>query len=753
MIKYGFPINFVFRNPPLVFLLLLFSLVDVLGQSSAPQNQSDYLLDVRPTTSEIIIDGDLKEEVWKNAALADNFWVSYPVDHQQVPDELQTEVRMTYDDQYMYFGITCYGDNDYVIQTLKRDKDIARGDGFGLVIDPVNAKTNGFAFGVNAAGAQTEVLLSGLTGNRNNRGPSSVNSAWDNKWFSEVKSYPDRWTIEFAIPFKSLRFKEDISTWGINFFRWESKTNSVHTWAPVPIEFWELDLGYTGALHWEKPPKRVKSNVTVIPYALGAVGNDYETEPTSSLNDAQAGVDAKIAVTSSMNFDLTVNPNFSQVDVDQQVTNLSLFNIRFPERRLFFLENSDVFEDFGIPPMRPFFSRTIGLDADRNPIPILYGARLSGNINNKLRMGLMNLQTKETTEYLSQNYTSFAFHQQVFSRSIVKGYFHNRTALNSPVEDYNRNAGLEFIYRSTDGRTQAFGGGGKSFTPGLESQDYFYNVGAGYYNKSINLYGNLSGVGNNYVTDMGFVQGNMYYDAVRDTSIRVGYHHWYSNVAYTFYPKNEKIISHKLSNVYIVDVDSAMNLLNTQVRFSYDLNRVNTSSASISYQYREVALLFPFSFLEDEFLEPGMYDNSSGQVNFNSDQRKTFVFSSGVMVGSFYGGIRTRYRVGLKYRVQPWGNFSLRLEQNDLYFPKPYSDGRFLLISPRMEINFSKSVFWTTFVQYNTQADNFNLNSRLQWRFLPMSDVFLVYSDNYALEFWGPKSRALVLKVNYWLNL
>jgi hypothetical protein len=124
-----------------------------------------------------------------------------------------------------------------------------------------------------------------------------------------------------------------------------------------------------------------------------------------------------------------------------------------------------------------------------------------------------------------------------------------------------------------------------------------------------------------------------------------------------------------------------------------------------------------------------------------------------MMYGSFYGGTRVRYLVGLKFRAQPWGNFSINFEQNDLNFPEPYDKEQLILLSPRIEINFSKSLFWTTFLQYNTQHDNFNINSRLQWRFLPMSDVYLVYTDNYAVEFWGPKNRGLVLKVNYWLNL
>ena len=722
---------------------------------SLTSGESVYSLNVKKTSEKILVDGVLSESVWTQAEIATDFWMSFPVDGEKAPDELKTQVQMTYDDQNIYLGVICYGSDDYVIQTLKRDIDLNKGDGFGLVIDPVNKKTNGFAFGVNPVGVQTELLITGSTGRRtkDERVTSGINVAWDNKWQSVVKNYPDKWIIEIAIPFKTLRFKEDNGEWGINFFRFDAKTNSIHTWSPVPIEFWEIDLGYTGTIHWETIPKKSRTNISVIPYVLGSTFKDQEIENSKAENNFKAGLDGKIAVTSSLNFDVTINPNFSQVEVDEQVTNLTLFDIRLPERRLFFLENSDIFEDFGIPPMRPFFSRKIGLDDQGNAIPILYGARLSGNVNDKLRIGLMNLQTQKTDEFLGQNYTAFAFHQRVLERSVIKGYLHNRSALDADQSDYNRNMGLEFQFRSKDGRVLAFGGGGKSFSPGINSGQYFYNSGAGYDNKNISAYTNFAGVGPNYIADMGFFNGQDYYDASRDTVIRIGYHHQFTRFSYTIYPENTKINSHVISMRHILDLDTTFSLLNHEFELSYGLNQANTGSTLLSYQYKGVELLYPFGFTEGEPLQPGFYIINSAEISYNSDQRSRFVFKAAVLYGSFYNGIRNRFLVGLKYRAQPWGNFSINLEQNDLKFPAPFGNARLLLLSPRIEINFSNSLFWTTFIQYNTQADNFNINSRFQWRFLPMSDVYLVYTDNYALEFWGPKNKSLVLKVNYWLNL
>jgi len=741
----------------IIFSLIFFKIIVANAQES--QNnilQEKYRFNIRNTSENILVDGELSEEVWKNTEIISDFWMSYPVDDRKVEKGLQTEVMMTHNDQYIYIGVICHGDDDYIIQTLKRDTDFNKGDGFGIVIDPVNERTNAFTFGVSPAGVQTELLITAQTGRRETlepgRVPQGTNMAWDNKWFSEVKNFPEKWTIEIAIPFKTLRFKNTKKTWGINFFRLDAKTNSIHTWSPVPIEFMEFDLGYTGALVWENPPQKAKTNISLIPYVLGSTSKDYETNERRE-NDFQAGVDGKVAITSSLNFDVTINPDFSQVEVDEQITNLTLFDIRLPEKRLFFLENSDIFEDFGIPPMRPFFSRKIGLDDDGIPIPIIYGARLSGNINNDLRVGLMNMQTRKTDEFLAQNYTSVALHQQVLSRSIIKGYFHNRAALNSPNADFNRNMGLEFLYRSSDGRFQSFAGGGKSFSPGLTSKSYFYNLAVGYDNRNISVYTNLAGIGNNYRADMGFIMGQEYYDASRDTTVYIGYHHWFTRFNYTLYMNTSKIIYHKFGGRYIWDVDSAFSSINSEAELNYELSFTNTGKINATYNHTTLDLLFPFSFIDGEPLPAGIYTYDYGEILYDSDQRKRFIFKGGIQYGSFYNGTRTRYILGLKYRAQPWGNFEINIENNDLRFPDPYGKDNLLLISPRIEINFSKSIFWTTFLQYNTQNDNFNINSRLQWRFKPMSDVYLVYTDNYAVEFWGVKNRAVVLKINYWLNL
>ena len=745
--------------------LLLWFLVlsPCLVYSFSPKDSSSRRNEVAvlKTVDKISVDGKLEEAIWQDAPTADNFWMSFPVDDRRAPEEFQTEVRLTYDDQFLYIGAICKGPNDHIIPTLKRDaREFWAGDVFGVLIDPVNEATNGFTFCTNPAGVQYEALISGRTGTRaemNSRssGNSAFNTAWDNAWFVEVTHAVDHWTVEMAIPFKTLRFDPEKDNWGVNFTRGEPRSNAWHTWSPVPVQFLTLDLGYTGIMRWEKELKRNKSNIAVIPYALTQSARDFE-EGTPGEVQFRTGADAKIAITSSLNLDLTINPDFSQVDVDEQVTNLTTFNIRFPERRLFFLENSDLFANFGIPPMRPFFSRRIGLDLDGNTIPIDYGARLSGNLNKDLRIGMMNMQTRATDDFASQNYTSVTAHQRLFQRSVIKGYFHNRSMVgNGDAErDYNRIGGMEFNYLSRDAKWRGFAGYGFSQSDGFEGDNYYYNIGGGYDGRHINVYSNISGIGQNYYADMGWLPFADHYDADNDTTIHIGFQHLFSRFSYTFYPENpDKVNAKSIGIRHVQDVSNSWETLQNRLELNYITTFASTAALTIELTHQENRLLFPFDFAEEANHSPGLYKSDFIGANYRSDFRKFFSYQLGFQVGTFYGGDRFETSLTLGYRAQPWGNFRMTFVYNNLQFGDPYGDTDLFLISPKFEFNFNRNLFWTTFLQYNTQRDNFNINSRLQWRFKPMSDLFIVYSDNYFVEQWGPKNRALVLKLNYWLNL
>ncbi len=741
-----------------ILLLLSVEIIECWSQADfGAQIQQDYRAAIEYTDVDIKIDGILDDAHWQSAQKMSDFWMSFPVDDRRVDKDYDTEVMLAYDDKNIYVAAICHGKGPYLTPTLKRDADEWwAGDLFTIVLDPLNEKSNAALFGLNTAGVQMDVLLLGGTYVRSNEGGAKFSPAWDQTWYGETQVYEDKWTLEMAIPLKSLRYAEK-EVWGINFSRNVSKFNHWHSWTPIPIQFMVCDLGHTAALEWDKKPKKTKSNIAAIPYVLTSSTKDFQSGDPSDQNIRMGG-DAKVAITSSLNLDLTINPDFSQVDVDEQVTNLSTVNIRFPERRLFFLENSDIFSDFGIPPMRPFFSRRIGLDDEGNTIPIAYGARLSGYANKYLRIGAMNLQTRQNEEFAAQNYTSLSAHQQVFGRSLLKGYFHNRSATSdgsSPSGEYNRIGGAEFLYLSQDSKWRVFSGYGLSWTEGLSGDNYFYNAAVGYDATNIGFYTNISGVGNNYRSDVGFIPRFDHYDAVNDVVNKVGYHHGFTRFTYRFYPEdNTKVNLHELLFFNILDyTKDGFDLIQNTTRAGYAINFTNTSSARVLFTHEEQGLLYPFAFTTENPLPTGAYKFNYIEARYNSDIRRDIGFNLGYRVGQFYNGDRSEYSLNLRYRKQPWGNFSMNFVYNTIDFPDEYGSIELFLISPKIELNFTRNLFWTTFLQYNTQAENFNINSRLQWRFNPLSDLFLVYSDNYATDIWGPKNRGIVLKMNYWLNL
>lgn len=727
-----------------IAFLITISVSVIHAQSVDNRETNQY--HIQKISDKITLDGVPDEPVWQTITPAADFWEQWPDDQKKAL--LNTEVRMAFNEQFLYISAVMTEKPGYkhIIPTLKRDADnFFDGDNFILVLDPVNERSNGFIFGVNAGGAQMEGML----------GASEPDWSWDNKWFVETKNNPDNWTIEMAIPFKSLRFVAGQHQWGINFVRSDLKNNQYDAWAHVPVQFQTIDIGYTGALIWDDLPPAVNSNISIIPYLSGGLSKDFEAQEASVFKP-NAGLDAKIALTSSLNLDLTFNPDFSQVDVDEQQTNLTRFDIFFPEKRTFFLENADLYSEFGIPPIRPFFSRTIGLNADAEAVPILYGARVSGNLNQNWRLGAFNIQTRAYQGEYGQNNTAFTLHRKLFERSVVKLLFTNRQSTDGSKfvqDDYGRNLGGEFNYVTADGQWTLWQTYHTSFKPGLNGKNQFMNTGFFYAGKKMNALVDVANIGENYYADMGFISRIENNDALRDTTIRVGFKHIFVQVELLKYPEDKKVNLHQsgIENYIAVNPDFSFNEWTVTLR--HTLKYQNTGYLNFRLENSLQELLYPFTFTDEEPLPAGRYNSTGMAIEYQSDQRKSFALFAGIGGGTFYNGTRASLKTGISYRKQPWGNFTMGFEYNDLAFPNPYGHTQLFLISPKAEIAFSRNLFWTTFLQYNTQDDNFNINSRFQWRFKPMSDLFLVYSDNYAVEFFGPKNRALVLKFNYWITL
>lgn len=737
-------------SKPFLISWILFSSLTVVAQENAVNFQQDYRLAITKTAESIKLDGDFTESAWKQAETNSPFWKKFPNDEGR--PKRNTDIRITYDDKFLYIAVTAWDSGAAFIQSLKRDIGHDGNDAIGIILDPTNQRTNGFFFVVNAFNAQSEDQLP--------LDDESTSWSWDNKWYSVTKRLPDRWTAEIAIPFKSIRYRADKLIWGLNFVRVDAKSNEYSTWTHVPLNFKSMDLGYTGAMHWKEPPPQPGSNLVLIPYITSNVISDQENG-TATQTSANAGFDAKVALSSSLNLDLTVNPDFSQVEVDQQVTNLTRFSIFFPERRTFFLENADLFAQYGIPPVRPFYSRTIGLDKEGNKIPILFGARVSGNITKSTRIGFMNMQTGRKGAYSPENYTAASISQRVLKRSVVKAYFLNREnaitqeeRIKSPLDAYGRNAGLEFNYNNLKGDWSGWAAYHHSFKPGIRKDNQFIDAGINYNGRKFSFLLNTGTLGTQYYTDMGFVERINNYDAVRDTTIRLGFKQLYNEWGYRIISKKGAVTNYSLglTNYLVFNPDNSPNERSHELE--YQMQFKNTGFLFVFANTNQVQLQYPSSFTDGDPLPIATYIYHQAGLGFQTDFRKPVSIFMRITGGGFYNGHYQSVRTTLTLRKQPHLNIALTAEYNKLQFPGSYGHNELLLIAPRIEMNFTTNLFWTTFLQYNTQRNNFNVNSRLQYRFKPMSDFFLVYTDNYFTDpLFRNKNRALVFKMNYWLNL
>ncbi len=739
--------------PKLIVTFILFFVATVQvfcrGGGSGDFHQQ-YQLHINRAKTLIKIDGDLSDSAWSNAPTAGDFWKKYPNDLGKATRK--TEVKMLFDDNFLYISFVCHDSADVIIQSLKRDVGHDNNESVVIVLDPMDQRQDGFWFVLNAFNAQSEDQLHYGT---------QITYSWDNKWYSQTKRYADRWTAEIAIPFKTLRYSTSRKAWGINFVRVDEKNFEYSTWTHVPSNFRSSDLGYTGALVWDEPPPSPGKNMVFIPYTTGGIDGDQENGRPTKTN-FNAGFDSKLAVTPSLNLDLTLNPDFSQVEVDKQVTNLTRYDIFLPEKRGFFLENADLFGGYGAPGyISPFYSRTIGLDRNGNRIPIIGGARLSGNVSKSTRIGVMNMQTGSKGDYYAENFTAVSVNQTVFKRSAVKGYFLNRESfapeaikLKDPLNNWGRNSGLEFDYSNLPGTWTGYASYHQSYKPGITNEDKYIETGGTYSNKHLKLSLDALSVGTNYYTDMGYVQRISNYDAVRDTSIRVGFKNLYNSIAYNIFPAHGKIGQHQLDleTIYYFNPDYSFN--EREHTFKYNLNFKNTSGFMATAFADEVNLLYPVAFTKGTPLPKARYSYANFSAGYYSDTRKILSYNIAGGGGSFYNGSLQTYTGGVTWRKQPHINVTLQAEYDKLNFPGTYGTSELMLLSSNIEINFSTKIFWTTFLQYNTQQNNYNINSRFQYRYKPMSDIFLVYTDNYfTTPLLKNKNRAIVFKMNYWLNL
>lgn len=735
------------------------------------QNLPGAELKIKKAIDEIKLDGILDEQSWIKADIADNWYENFPTD--SLPSPFQTEARITFNDEFIYASFVCYDDDTPdVVSTLRRDFNYQLNDNISIIFSPYNDKLNGYFFNVTPVGAQREGTVSnGGIGN------NAFNTYWDNKWYSKVVRYKDKWVVEMAIPFKSFRYKSDVKEWNITFDRLDKKRNIKSAWVRTPRQYYTGNLAYVGQLVWEDPIPVAKTNISIIPYVSGGSFVDKEVSPTNDTSEIQGGFDAKIGVTPSMNLDLTLNPDFSQIEVDEQIINLSRFEFQFPERRQFFLENSDLFEDAGFERARPFFSRRIGIVRDTagfvQKVPILYGARLSGLINEKWRMGLMNMQTKEMLELglPAQNYTVATlqrkfFEQSSFSMTFVNKesfgveegdslkYFHpsifKRTDSknNLTPNTFNRVLDADLVLRSKDNKWYHSSSLAQSFDAQNEADRLSGSAVFQYSDPNLNVDFGAFFINENFNPEVGFVPGSFVYPGQK------GY---YSKIAYKFYTKNDIILYSGpitgISDTFLPDGT----LVDREFTAGYTFKFQNSSEFAIEYANIFQKLTFdfnPISMINNRlYLEGEEFTWNTISVSYLSDSSKRFNYFLNSTYGGLYNGTNLNLSGQLNFRFQPYVYLSMRFDYNNLELPDAYGKEELFLVGPKLDVTFTDQIFFTGYFQYNNLTENMNLNARFQWRYKPASDIFIVYTENYFPTNLTSKNRALVFKITYWFNL
>ena len=717
--------------------------------STQSYSQNTRMYTVQQVEQEPQIDGFLEEAVWEQSPWGNNFVQYFPSDSLEA--KYQTSFKVFCTETTLYIGFKANYQNDQVVvSSLKRDFGALTNDNVSLLFDTFNDGTNAFFFGVTPYGVQREGLVS--------EGGASFNNTWDVKWRAEAQRFKEYYTVEIAIPLTSLKFIEGSTSWRFRAYRWNVQSNEQSTWVQVPQNQLLSSLAYMGRLKFETPLGKSRTPMAIIPYANGIVQKDFIADNTSQ--SVKKGVDAKIAVSDGLNLDITLNPDFSNVEVDDIFTNLTRFELRLPEKRQFFIDNNDLFENLGntFSGARPFFSRRIGLAQNKEGAliqnEIIGGLRLSGKITEDWRLGALYIQTAADAdnEIAAFNNLMTTVQRKVGKRSNVNFFLVNRQATareryRSTDQEHNRVIGADYNLASADnffrGRLHVH----KSLQPG-DHKGNFSTQAVFFYNpREWLVITDISLVDKDFRADLGFVP--------RTDVIRLG-----QAVQRIFYPQKSIFNTHRLMLLLLNDHKPSESFRKTDHTYSlrYEAQFRNLANASIYLSKIYTYLNFSFDPSQKEESIPlpmnTFYNYNQIQLNYESNNKKLLTYGIDITLGQFFNGSIHSFITDINYRMQPYANIGFNFRYDSINLPAPYSSNKLLLLSSKLELTFTKKLFWNTLIQYSSQRENVGINSRLQWRFAPLSDLYFVYNDNYiSTNQLIPRFRSVNLKLTYWINL
>jgi hypothetical protein len=375
--------------------------------------------------------------------------------------------------------------------------------------------------------------------------------------------------------------------------------------------------------------------------------------------------------------------------------------------------------------------------------PVQAGARLSGKIGDQWRLGLMNMQTGSAGQISAANFTVAALQKKVLGRSNIGAFFVNK--FNTGDEDpdhFNRVAGIEFNLASTDSKWVGKTFYHQSFNPDNLKQSSVAAAALTYSTQKWLASFNQAYVGNGYSAETGFIRRRNYFQLN-------------PTLGYKFFPSNTKVANHGPTAELDFFYNLQGQLTDRQSELSYSFQWLSRSQFSVGVSQDFVKLQSPFDPTNTGIvpLEVGQeFTWSNVQFEYASNARRLFNYSFGALYGGYFNGERFGIEGECNYRVQPYGSLGLITAFNRLLLPQPYGNVNLFLFGPKLDVTFTDKLFLTTFVQYNSQVENLNVNIRFQWRYAPVSDLFLVYTNNSDTQNFASKNRALVVKMSYYFN-
>jgi hypothetical protein len=699
-----------------------------------------------------VIDGVVNDAIWETVAPHSTFTQQDP--QLGEPATERTEVRLLFGPTAVYVSFVCFDvdPSKIIVSQSKRDASLAETEAVILVFDTFNDNQNAFVFGTNPLGIEYDgqVAREGQTSGQTfgggggsaaagtqRGGISAFNPNWDGDWTVRAQVTERGWEAEMAIPLKTLRYDAGPDkTWGFNVMRnIRHKNEQVYlSFIPRGFDIYRISLA-ADVPGLDMPQRR---DIKLIPYALGQANYDY-TRPSDQLDrDFRVGIDTKWGVTPSLTLDATVNTDFAQVEADEEQVNLTRFDLFFPEKRPFFLENASTFQ-FGQPQsIDLFFSRRIGLSgaaSSLQPIPIIAGGRLSGKMAGSWNVGLLNIQTNDETSgagVLLSPDTNFTVlrAQKEFGRSsygaIYVGKYSSGDLTGTTYNKWNQAYGLDANWQMSEGqRLSTFVA--RTDTPvtdqnqaGPRGSDYSYRSFYDFRNRLWQVGGGYSQVGDNFNPEVGFLP-------------RRGYRRPEFRVFFQPQPKRprwiRRIAPHVNSNAYW-DMNGRLQTAFTHLhafeiqpmhggRFGWfmDQNKDNPIAPFVVYNRDGNRVVIP----------PGDYTWWQNAFEYFHDPSAAVTGGVRYRVGNYYDGDFNAWEFSSDYRFTARFTASLGWTRQDVSLP----GGSFVthLVPVKASYSFTNLASLSALVQYNGQSGVYSSNIRLALLNRSGTGLFVVYND------------------------